>query len=65
MKRKIPDNPQLDEYFKLSTSPMKGSPVGRLMQAIVAESPGIDFEDARKMAHEGINKTKRKSELRN
>lgn len=46
-KRQFAHNQELEDYFKLPNSPMKNSPVGRLMQAIVMDSPGIAFDDAR------------------
>lgn len=46
----------LDEYFKLPSSPMKNSPVGKLMQDIVRDDRGISFDDARVQANECLQK---------
>ena len=46
----------LAEYFKLPHSPMANSPVGKLMVSILEETPGIDFEEARKQAQECLHK---------
>ena len=46
----------LTEYFALSNTPMPNSPVGRLMQTIVQDEPGINFEEARKQAQECLNR---------
>ena len=46
----------LAEYFKLPASPMPNSPVGRLMETTLKDSPGIEFEDARRQAQECLDK---------
>ena len=52
----------LDEYFKQTDTPSRGSPVGLMMERILNESPELDFETCRKMAQEQLLKAaKRKS----
>jgi hypothetical protein len=41
----------LSAWFAMPDTPAVGSPVGRLIQAIVEKNPGIGFEDARAEAH--------------
>ena len=62
MRRKHASNPDLDTWFKLPDTPMKNSPVGRMIQAIVDESPQIAYQDARNMALTSLaNASKRKN----
>jgi len=46
----------LKEYFALPGSPAPKSPVGSLMQRILAESPEFSFEDARQLARNQLFK---------
>jgi hypothetical protein len=46
----------IKEYFDLPSTPMANSPIGKLMQAIVEEQSGVDFEEARRQAQECLNK---------
>lgn len=51
----------LEEYFGLPDTPMKDSPSGRLIQSIVNDNPGIDFDIARQQAKQCLlNASKRK-----
>jgi hypothetical protein len=47
-------NEALSVYFDLPSGPEPGSPLGVLIQRIVAESPGIDFDEARRLASEQL-----------
>jgi 5-methylcytosine-specific restriction endonuclease McrA len=42
----------LDEYFSLPVTPMKWSPVGVSMQALLEKEPALDFEEVRRWARE-------------
>lgn len=50
----ISANEALSVHLDLPTRPEGGSPVGVLIQRIVAESPGIDFDEARRLASEQL-----------
>lgn len=51
----------LEEWFKLESTPMKNSPTGRLIQAIVVDSPSTDFAISMQMAQNSlVNSSKRK-----
>ena len=54
----------LDDYFKRSGTPAEHSPVGELMQRIVAKNPGTSFEEARTQAKAMLDKAAGRWEYR-
>ena len=46
----------LESYFERPDTPAAGSPVGEVMQRIVAKMPGVSFEDARTHANALLDK---------
>lgn len=46
----MPVSNNLADWFSLAETPTAGSPVGRLIPAVIEKNPGMTFEDARAVA---------------
>jgi hypothetical protein len=55
---------EMEQYFKTPGAPAKGSPVGELMQRIVAKNPGMSFDAAREEAKAMLYKAAGRFEYR-